>query len=564
MDYEHLSSTLSTSLPNLDNLVYLPDETYHAYIFDQLNIDQLLQLKLNSKFSRIIQPYNIEELAFSDEFYLHKDPWFSTNTHIKYKDYLCNSKLTLLKNPQNKLLNLKRLAIKKIDHSLICLDDLNKFRELEILEIIGLKSISNKLNEFKSKSNVKNELNRNLIYKIKLELPYLKALRIGFGSNKFGSLAIDKIESNGFKDCCLTICSKNLHSLSILNNPIEDPIALEYPEAVEYIQLANCAETDISELVNLKTLDLLLHEDSDLEIIDVQKLNHLKKLRLYYDLSCLENSFIDTMKEKFILNKDFLEMLLIKESSKIMSKCIMKLIDLFKAKNDTLEMIFEGVKIHSVDKFKEFKGKPILQFQIDNFKDLEENLNFKQLLYSRTIPRDLFKKYSNIQFIVAIKVKDSHLLRFIEECYNLSGLHFVYSALDQTFCNKLFAIKTLSNTLSILAIANETDELNFEFVMNLKYLTHLFTDLDILKDGYLNLNCLKYLKNIVFKIKHGKVLDILKKDTDNYIIDNEHFSLDKMRTYCGNLRSKSLKQTLRMNIKEMRSSISARKKQSCF
>lgn len=460
---ENFLSHVSTSnhVLNLDNL---PIEVYHFYLFSYLDIDDILDLRLISKnFYRIIKSYDIKELSFFRDdlipiYSIDRKNWFTTTKSTKHKSRLAISKLFLLKKPSKNLLNLKYLTIKDFDHLLIKLEDLNKFTKLQILDLEEVDSCSNSF----------------------LRLPDLKALSMNINSRGFGNLLID---------------TPNLHSLSICHRnkdlKIMDIIKFEHPLSIRYLQVSNY-DNKLSIFKNLELLELFkFYNYSNLRMDDLLQFKNLKKLKIVAELLKVD-----------------------------------KLKELFKSKNN-LEIVLDGVKIKEISKFDDYKkGKHNnhcdFKFQINNYDDLEDNLefvtyvNYNDLirLLSNKQPSDLFNKYTNIQKIkIKSKVEnEKSLINFINNCFNLNYLITCESSLSQEFYDLLPEI----SSLFCLTIESEDIKLNFEFVSKISYLTFFYADQDVLIDSNINFNNLKYLKQFQFQIENYKIA--LHKNGNSYSV----------------------------------------------
>lgn len=449
---QNSSSKLSSfSMPN--HFENLPVEI-HYNVFAYLNISEILDLRLISKrFLNLIKSYNIKELSFlKDYYYDHKENWFSTAKLIRLSVQVPYSRFHLLRrNPPTNLYNLKYLNI--VDTT-ISLNDINKFKKLQILMI---------------DEAVITHGNR-------LTLPDLKAL-------SFGSVYVSSLKLH----------AANLTSLSI-SHTVLNKTEFKHPLSIKYLKLKKY-QTKALQLINLECLEL---EDSrDLITNDLLKFKSLKKIRI--------TSFISF---------DHFE----------------TLVGFGERNGREVSTYYRGVRLNETHNYKECRESWEEYFQMENYKDLDDDLNyFKHLIYSNMIdkfpnshPSNFFKKYTNIQKItICSMVEDQdRLLHFIAGCQNLYYLIINFSSLDQQFYDQLATV----SLLFILNITLEDDiEINFDFIMNMPYLRELETDQEVLINENLNLNDLKNLESIKFEIENHEIL-ISKIDKDEYCVD-----------YCENL-----------------------------
>lgn len=459
MDNLPLSSLSLTSEPNLDNLPY---DIFYFYIFEYLDVDEILRLRfLNKRFNSIVKSYDIKELAIvhfddcwheKDSFYLknHMDNWFSTTSSIRIENQQHLYNLNLLSNPAANLVYLRRLRFSYFQN--IKLDDLNKFTQLQILEMHGSLAID----------SIRH-----------LRLPELLALSLSIELKETGHLLIE---------------TPNLHSLDIKKSDLERT-KFQYPLSIKYL-IIDTYVACMSMFTNLECIDFyfFLHSKSD----DIFKLKKLKKIRFNF----------------YVANNSANE-----------------LEDLFRSKSD-LDVVLYGVKLKEIAKVNEFFTKSILVFQMDNYDDLEDDLNFIRhiryndikLLLSSNQPFDLFNKYTNIQKLeIDSKVKDSNqLINFLRGHTNFHHLIVKRTSLNQQFYDQLPVIKRLS----VLEIRDEEDSnLDFGFILKIPYLRLLSIEQDIPISRTFNLNNLKYLRRLNFMI-FGKDLILQKRGRDKYRIDS--------------------------------------------
>lgn len=448
------------SLPIVElNLVNLPVDILHFYIFDYLDLDDVFKLKLVSKkFRLIVQSYDINELSFynvksscNEKYYEYKGYWRSMNKSTKLRNQLDSSKLPMLTNALDNLTNLKYLRIK--DFKCIKIKDLNKFMKLHVIELDDIKMSSKDI----------------------LKLPDLKILSIKF---------LNHISFRGKK---LTIDTPNLHSLYIYQHndyrhKIDRLIKIKHPHSIRYLKM-RWYESIEPTFVNLETLELIT--DNLLDINDLTKYKNLKTLKV------INMEKEDDLKYLFIMLDD-------------------------------LDVFLCGVRLKELDKFDEYQlydKANSLAFQLDNYEELEYNMDFikkadyKSILRLSNQPNDVFRKYANIQLILIRHVtsEESDLfINFMKACPNLCNLEVRKSSLDEKFFNQLPEFCSISNL-----IIKYQEGFGFKFIAKMPYLVRLQTDEEVLIDEDLNLNNLKYLREIRFR---SGMIKIVKEGKDKYFL----------------------------------------------
>lgn len=471
MDNPYLLSPVNDRL-KLDNL---PDDIYHFYLFKYFDVDIIFKFRLISKkFYAIVRSYGFKELFFIDPNYDHnydyryyffkaRDHWLSTTKSVDFRSQFDISKLGILINQSNYSFNLKYLRIQKLRLKLlpIRIEDLNAFKTLEILEFEGLDPCSYGC----------------------LMLPKLKALLINFfttfiKSNKTDSLIID---------------TPNLHTMSIhhfnrYERAIDNLIKFVHPQSIKHLKIS-CNDYDKNAVIfsNLQTLEIAECIHEGIEVDDILSFKHLTKLRITKPYEAL----------------------------------IKKLEKLFVLKKPELEVVIAGVKTVAANNI----YYPLLEFQINSYEDLEDNLNFVRkidyndlilafLFKGRSLPADLFKKYTNIQnLLIDGQVENKNeLLSFISACSNLIHLEIRGSLLSQHFFDLLPTITSL-NYLCIMEFKLRI-KLNFGFIMKMPYLEQFNTDQDMMIDKNLNFRDLKSIKKIAFRIE-GREISLSKICDDN-------------------------------------------------
>lgn len=467
------SSSLKTDRDlNLDKL---PDEIYHFYLFEYLDIDDLGKLRLiNKRFNSIVRSYNIQELSILnfDNYHL-KERWFSTTKSTKFRDRLPDSYLRLLINPTKNLLNLKHLRIRSSKFASFTLESLNKFTKLQILDIerIGMM--------FK----------HNL-----LRLPDLRFLSIKiFGNSQSGIISID---------------AKNLHSLRVLNlcidrTPLLSHLRVDHPLSIKYLGL-NIFDRSVFLFKNLECLEVF------------------KFSKFFLDLSLRPKDLLNFEKLNTFEISTFL----------CQSEHVQKVKSLFASKKQDLNFVIGGLKITEANQLSKGKDHPnMFALQLENYDKLENDLHYVNEIEYNTLleyfpdnlPADLFEKYANVQRILidTAYIKDEdQLLDFIKKFPNLSSLE-IKGLLSQQFYDHLPEIDSLAELKLIdnafVFIPRFIVSINFEFIMKISYLMYLETTQFVSINKNLNLNTMKYLKELKFMI-HERMIRIDKEDKDRYII----------------------------------------------
>lgn len=485
--FHHLWSSSSSPIHTNNNLNLnnLPDEIYHFYIFQCLDLDEILELRLVSKkFYCLVHSFNINQLSFIDyDLYNrnYKKNWFSTTKSCRFMNHFDISKIGLLNNPADYLLNLKCLRLdRQRRFELDILNDqsdraagvskildeerrlyfqlkcLNKFTKLQILDVNIVFDYSSYLRTTFHMPN------------LSLHLPNLRSLSIQIDkklSNKFASFVID------------TPKLQILYVNPYIASKIGDKFKFKHPNSVRKLQLDDY-KANVSIFKNLESLELAHFTIPNLD--DILKFKNLKTFKF----------------NSYHYSKD----------------AIKKLKDLFKMKKNRQEIVFKGVKIREISKFDEFSDRDgLLKFQIDNYDDLDDDIHFfhggtyDQIIsiLPSNLPSDLFKKYNNVQSLKITKRIDKNdqmqLVNFIRECHNLFSLEICNDLLSQEFYDQLPAVSTLSS-LDLYEM-----NINFKFIQRMSYLVKLYIDKDVLTNEDFNLNDLKHLKRYLSKINNQSI-----------------------------------------------------------
>lgn len=452
---------------NFDNL---PTKFYHFYLFNYLHLNDIWNFRLVSKkFYRIVKSYEVTSLSFMNYNGKRNYKWLTKIAKLKDLDF---SKLDLLNKPSNNFLNLKDLRIFCKTPLSFRLEYLNKFTKLENLRV-GIKYLDTNddllrlpnLKQFYMKIDVEDECWELTPGLIRMDTPNLQNLEL------------------------YTNATRQTRHLYIIDNLIK----FEHPHSIKFFKFIE-HNGQLSLFENLECLELYIFFESELTIInDIPKLVNFKKLRIRFHFG----------------------------PSITYRKCIDKLKDLFKVKKEDVQIVLEGVKVKELTKFDEYIGKrEDFKFQIDNYDDLEANLDFvRHINYNRLIsllpnqPSDLFNKYSNIKGItIESRIEDEHrLINFIKQCKKLYKMDICKSSLSQRFYDLLPS----NCSLTCLEILKNKVDLNFEFIMKMPYLYKFKTDQPILIDKNLNLNDLNHLKEFDFKV-NGEKIGVTKLGKDKY------------------------------------------------
>lgn len=449
----------------LDNLSI---EIYQFYIFKYLDLNDILRLRLTSKkFYAVVGSYIISELTFLKKFSSElncKFNWFSLTKSSHLKNQLDCYNLGLLINPTRGLLNLKYLKIEVF----IEMEHINKFTYLQVLDI-----------------TYKYSLHNDFLY-----LPELKALVINHYNEYIGFLSKD----SGI----LMIDTPNLHSLKLLNasyNLLNTNIKIKHPLSIRYLHI-NKYEEDMDIFNNLECLEFSGNYSKFIDRDGLLKFQKLKQLKV---------SGITTSQTRSNLR------------------------ELFNFKIDNLDLIANGVKIKKIEKIKELKNE-VIRFQLQNFDDLTDDLNFiTEINYNKFTcllpnydPSILFEKYTNIQLIkIFSKIEDENrLIQFLAKCDSLYFLIVQDSSLSQYFYDQL---PETACSLSRLHISEKIFQLNFAFIMKLHYLIILYSNQDIFINLNSNLNNLKYLERLNFRVGNFRI-GLLKKIKDIYFLEGSSYS----------------------------------------
>lgn len=295
--------------------------------------------------------------------------------------------------------------------------------------------------------------------------------------------------------------NKKLSNFNILND-----IEFTYPESIKHLQI-NMFQRKVSIFKNLESLQI---NTCNLEINDLVEFKKLKKLRI----NCLDSSQLNRIERLYAANNE-------RESDLQIFLWGVRL-------NYTVDLNRYRWNYRLKDQIYHYRTYTGLGFQIAYYNQLDDDLNFvKDMDYHSLLdlydyhhhsqPSDLLHKFTNIQYLkVKSKIEDEkQLVHFIKGSPGLLRLGIRESNLSQQFYDHLNEICSLSR----LDIYKENAELDFEFILKMRELKELHTDHDIMINKNLNLNRLKYLREIKFRIK-DKEIEIRRRGKDRYAYHN--------------------------------------------
>lgn len=371
MDSSSLSMNISL---NLDNL---PPEIYYFYLFEYLDIDDILEFRfVCKKLYSIVKAYDITELGIGGDFRYDKEKWFSTSKSTKFRNQLDFSSLFLLKNPPINFFNLKYLKINILSLKLVKFKDLNKFTRLQILLIDRIDIIH---------GDISNDY---------LQLNNLVALSLG-GLYIINNLIID---------------APNLQALKINNGrELVENIILKHPLSVKHLKVIIYSK-HILLLKNLECLEIWEFKNMN----RLLKLKNLKAIKFIYHTNCngnLSRFFLNLrLNPKFNDLQIFLHEIRIKE------------VDMIAESEDGLGFIFNNLS------------------ELDELNSIN-CINYIRLIYLLPdhTPSDLFKKLTSIRSVrITYKLNDENrLINFIKEFPNLCDLYIDCESMSQQFYDNL-------------------------------------------------------------------------------------------------------------------------------
>lgn len=424
------------------SLCNLPDEVYHRCLFNYLDLNEILELRLiNKRFRSLVKSYEIKEIWFIPQHdnYKFKSIWFSTTRRIKIGNQLLNSKLGLLNSPLQ-VFNLKYLRLEKCPFT-FNINDLNKFEKLEVLMIKDVQ--------------IKDG------HDYHLKLPQLRSFSIhkcGYGNLK--------IETPNLQ-------SLDLHSLPLISiltkTEFTNSLTLRYLRITRF---------DKSLLVfrNVEFLEIVEGTASSDLNIDILKFEKLKRLRVSSNPN-LKRKF-EKLKEILKAKKSNLEVVL---EGVILMSC---------DKINELENMEDNLRF-------QLRNYALLEDGLDFVNRICYDRILDLFPYNQ--PATLFRKYNNIQYMeIQSVVKDERrLINFIRGCPYLFSLSInITGSLSQNFYNLLPLVSSLSQLLIM-----QSAVLDFRFITYMTDLTFFRTNQDPHLEHAVDLNRYKFLEIFMFEIK---------------------------------------------------------------
>lgn len=464
------------------NLEELADEIFHIHIFSYLNLSDLFMLKITCKrFYLLVESYEIKQLSFMN---------YDIDHHFEdYRDnWFSTTEPIKLRNQGDffELGLLKNQSVNKLSNlrmrNVLCGNPrirLDDLCKFTKLRILDLRGITVNFDAY-------------------LELPNLTAFSFDFKLRKNRRFIIK---------------APNLYSLNVdgrISELIDTQIKFIHPLSIRYIRTREYFK-NASIFKNLECLQVLMF--SNLKVNDLEHYKLLKKLKMNHFQEAI------SMKPKKIL------------------ECLIY------AKKKFPALILCGVKIKNIDTLRQFDEQSNIEFQLNNYSRLDDDLyfvrtinyNIMMRLLPPKLPADLFKKYTNIQemHIVGRIEDEDKLVNFIRQCNNLYKLIIKKSTLSQKFYDRLTAISSLFE-LNI----NDIDYINnLNFINRMPYLISLFLHRNVRLDKDFNLNNLKILKKFTFLPNSDKYFEIIKEDRDEYSIILNGKRKKRVRKEYFNLRS---------------------------
>lgn len=434
----------------------LPIELVH-YIFGYLDLIDLCKCKLvQKKFYKFVKLFRIKELVLNgydlrENVYRN---WLYTKRLLNY-NYMVDSRLENLDKIKMDLNYLRRL---KIDYPTLIyeldLELINRFELLTELSIRCFKlDIIGTETELKLTNLISFELiiDENMYDPIQLNTPKLKGLLLEY---------------------------------------IPESMTFCYPLTVEYLEINQYCPY----LMKFKNLVYLKCE---YDLFDLNILTNLPKLKKFVTL-------VDLTELRSIV---FLKLLIVRKR---------------KLKRNDLKIFcdcFEVLKPSDINTIclSSIRGSfPFLQTldRIDFTLFPIYVLGFEPLLELIKLTHRLYNRMQFIQMITIEKrvIYQANWLSFMSHCLSLSRLVVRNTNLNQLFYNKLPQVCSLV----LLETYDKRDlNLNFEFINKMFNLLSFKTDQQLSLDSNLELNRLKYLDLIQFKIQQDDVI-IIKFERNSY------------------------------------------------
>ena len=367
---------------------------------------------------------------------------------------------------KSQLINLKRLRIANLKEDKFKLDAINKFKELEQLELDIL---------------AKDEYLTNK--SIKLELPILKILKI---VNRLNDVRIE------FETIELTTLSIDLAN--------SQSIQINHPLAIENLQIKSVYDQDlISIFENLKYLHFNLKNIDNNSFAKAIQFNSLNLTKLEVLKTDLDIQF--KYKDLSILN------------------------DILNFKRPELKFYYNGYLIEKIDEVLKYSNNK-LPLQLDAYHLLSKfedcKINYGDLMNIQ-LPGTFFQKYICIQEVTltsrVAKLDEQNFIDFLNSCINLRSLNLTNTSLSQSFFIKISKNDHLKNSILELQIM-EDKKINLAFVLNLINLVNLNTNQQLDFKLVKKIVTLEFVESIVYKLKRTKI-SILKIGAKKFRLNEE-------------------------------------------
>lgn len=480
----------------------LPYELYQI-IFEYLDLSTVLKLKRVSKkfYFFIKHVYKIRELILSDE--IVKGVWTDDKKLINFKNRLPYRVIEKqipfyyyyhyhhylhykVSNCLGTLRKIKRLSLKSydIEDNTIDMKQINFFQELEHLEI-----------EIRS------------IISGKIRLYSLKFLKIVW----FEPLPDLVIETPNLRTLFLDDVDKVGMTFEIV-----------YPSSIRNLSI-QCFKNYIQSFTLLETLEIRTEIHVDLNILGL-----LKNLKTIF--------FTDQDNTSLLYDFSFLyrKLKLIDKKPKIFFKFVP-----LNFNHSVIDCQIYKLKVNLKTKIiYDISDKSMYEINSNtiSFTDLIELISFEMI-------KNNYNRFKDIEHISLNEClqnnQQNQLLKFIENCPNLSHLSFQKTKLKQNFFNKLPSISSLLK----LTIKKNNYLIDLRFVMKMYYLAELrvYHGLDI---NQIDLNKLQNFKKLTFttnKFKHK----IVKVGNDKYKLKCKNLSRKFKFGFIGYFKYESLKKKIK-------------------
>ena len=438
----------------------------YQLIFEFLDLYDLRSVRLVCKrFRAAVKEYKIRELSFTfgDS---KKFNWFHTNCPSNFLNNLHGSEFYLLTSRQFDFQWLRKLKIDFNESSGFSFDKLANFWRLEHIELTYIGKPTNvKLFETG----------------LPLVLPYLKVFSI-----------------RHYRQAHLIIDAPNLIAFDN-NSGFDDASSyfeFSHPYSVRSLSVYQL-DDHLSIFINLEYLEINHPNMLDPNSLRVfSKLKVLKMRSLLYE----DRDLLYKLKELIFKNKH------------------LKIYCLGVRMTEGMELDEYNLDAQlNTHHHSNVFNRTNLGHLINNYEKLDDNLdwisaiNYNDLIsLTNTLPSTIFNKFSNIQHIVSdSKINNPRLFAyFVGDCAVLTCLETKFSQLEQPFFDQLPTFSCLSK-LTIY----RTKELDFHFISRMFHLKNLSTNQDIAWQEDFNLDRLKFLEVIDFKIS-GNLFYVKKEGRD--------------------------------------------------